>query len=269
MTATIYTIASGKGGTGKTTTTVNLGAALAGLGKKTLILDADIGMANLGLLLGLEKSEVTLHEVLAETANIEDATYEGVNGLKVVPSGISLKGFQNANPEKLHDIMDGLVEKFDFTLIDAPAGISKDGVVPLAIADEVLLVVNPDISSIADALKTKILVEMLDNTVTGAVLNKVGNVTTEFSKEKVEKLLEVPILATVPEDVRVRHAAASKTPVVVKNPGSPTAIAFKRLAASLAGEEIPDEPVVEEKKVGFVGKFARTIFGGRQLENTG
>jgi len=262
MTARVYTIASGKGGTGKTTTTVNLGAAFAGLGKKTLILDADIGMANLGLLLGLEKSKVTLHEVLAGSANIEDAIYEGPNGLKVVPSGISLQGFQNSNPEKLHDIMGELVEKFDFMLIDAPAGISKDGVVPLAIADEVILVVNPEISSIADALKTKILVEMLDNVVMGAVLNKAGSTATEFSKEKVEKLLDLTVLETVPEDVNVRNAAAFKMPVVIKDPESPAAVAFKRLAASLTGENIPVEPETV-KKEGFVDRLVRALFGGK------
>jgi septum site-determining protein MinD len=100
-----YTIASGKGGTGKTTVTVNLGTSLAQLGKETFILDADIGMANLGLVLGLESVPVTLHEVLAGKASVDDAIYEGPNGLKVVPSGISLQGFQNADPEKMKDVM--------------------------------------------------------------------------------------------------------------------------------------------------------------------
>ncbi|MDP3105741.1 MAG: P-loop NTPase [Candidatus Methanoperedens sp.] len=77
MTARVYTIASGKGGTGKTTATLNIGTALAMLGKKTVILDADIGMANLGLLLGLERCKITLHEVLAGTALIKDAVYDG------------------------------------------------------------------------------------------------------------------------------------------------------------------------------------------------
>jgi len=80
MVAKVYTIASGKGGTGKTTTTVNLGTALALLGKKTVIIDADIGMANLGLLLGLERCPVTLHEVLSGKADVRDAVYEGPGG---------------------------------------------------------------------------------------------------------------------------------------------------------------------------------------------
>ena len=262
MTAKVYTIASGKGGAGKTTTTVNLGTSLAGLGKKTIILDADIGMANLGLVLGLEKSEVTLHEVLAGTADVEDAIYDGPNGLKVLPSGISLQGFQNADPEKMIGVMGNLVEKYDYMLIDAPAGISKDGVVPLAIADAVILVVNPEISSLADALKTKVLVEMIDSNVMGVVLNRVGTTTTELSNQKVESLLDSKILETVPDDSNVRNASAFRMPVVVKYPESPASISFKRLAASLAGVEMPVETEEDEKKEGFVDRLARALFGG-------
>lgn len=262
MTAKVYTIASGKGGAGKTTTTVNLGTCLAGLGKKTLILDADIGMANLGLVLGLEKSEVTLHEVLAGKADVKDAIYDGPNGLKVLPSGISLQGFQNSNPEMMTDVMGKLVENYDYMLIDAPAGISKDGVVPLAVADEVILVVNPEISSLADALKTKVLVEMIDSTVMGVVLNRVGTTATELSNQKVESLLDSKILQSVPEDPNVRNASAFRTPVVIKYPESSASIAFKRLAASLTGIEMPDEPDKSQVKEGFVDRLARALFGG-------
>ena len=262
MAAKVYTIASGKGGAGKTTTTVNLGTSLAGLGKKTLILDADIGMANLGLVLGLERSEVTLHEVLAGKADVKDAIYDGPNGVKVLPSGISLQGFQNADPERMIDVMGSLVENYDYMLIDAPAGISKDGVVPLAIADDVILVVNPEISSIADAMKTKVLVEMIDSSVLGMVLNRVGTTTTELSNEKVESLLECKILETVPDDANVRNASAFRMPVVVKYPDSPSSIAFKRLAASLAGVEMPTASDEKEEKEGFVDRLARALFGG-------
>lgn len=262
MTAKVYTIASGKGGAGKTTTTVNLGTSLAGLGKKTILLDADIGMANLGLVLGLEKSPVTLHEVLAGTANVEDAIYDGPNGLKVMPSGISLQGFQNSDPEKITDVMGQLVEDYDYMLIDAPAGISKDGVVPLAIADEVILVVNPEISSLADAMKIKVLVEMIDSTVMGVVLNRVGNTTTELSKQKVESLLEVPILESIPDDTNVRNASAFRKPVVVKYPDSSSSMAFKKLAASLAGVAMPVETEDTKVKEGFVDRLARALFGG-------
>jgi len=264
MVAKVYTIASGKGGTGKTTTTVNLGTALALLGKKTVIIDADIGMANLGLLLGLEKSPVTLHEVLSGKADVHEAIYEGPGGVYVVPCGISLQGFQNSDPEKLQEVMSTLVEEMDFMLIDAPAGITKDGVIPLAIADKVILVVNPELSSMADALKTKVLTEMLGGEVGGAILNRAGIVQTEIKPQKVGDLLGVDVIEMVPEDSNVRRSAAFKVPIVIKTPNSPAAVAFKRLAAHVSGTESL-EPIegTEENNEGFVGRLTRVLFGGK------
>jgi len=238
MTAKVYTIASGKGGTGKTTTTVNLGTALSLLGKKTVIIDADIGMANLGLMLGLEKSPVTLHEVLSGEAEVQEAVYEGPGGVYVIPCGISLQGFQNSDPEKMQEVMATLVEDVDFILIDAPSGISKDGVIPLAIADKVILVVNPDISSMADALKTKVLTEMLGGEIGGAILNRAGMERTEIDRQKVVDLLGVDIIEMVPEDSNVRRSAAFKVPFVIKTPNSPAAVALQRLAAHVSGTDL-------------------------------
>jgi septum site-determining protein MinD len=264
MVAKVYTIASGKGGTGKTTTTVNLGTALALLGKKTVIIDADIGMANLGLLLGLEKSPVTLHEVLSGKAEVQEAVYEGPGGVKVVPCGISLQGFQSSDPGKLQEVMATLVDDNDFMLIDAPAGISKDGVIPLAIADKVILVVNPELSSMADALKTKVLTEMLGGEIGGAILNRAGMERTEINKQKVADLLGVDVIEMVPEDSNVRRSAAFKTPIVIKTPNSPAAVAFKRLAAHVSGTDfIEPAEGEEEREEGFVGRLARVLFGGK------
>ncbi len=253
-----FTIASGKGGTGKTTVTANLGTALAYYGKETYIVDVDVGMANLGLVLGLENASTTLHEVLAGKAKIQDAIYDGPHGLKVVPSGISLKGFQEADPQRLKDVMRDLVSRCDYLLLDAPAGLGSDAVIPLAVADEVILVVNPEISSLVDALKVKILTEMVGGTVRGAILNRASLENTDLSRQKIQKVLGVPIIDVIPEDPNVRRSSTYKTPVVIKYPDSPSSIAFRRIAATLAGIEY-DEPV-EEKREGFVERLARTLF---------
>lgn len=258
----VYTIASGKGGTGKTTVTVNLGTSLAQFGKKTYIMDADIGMANLGLILGLEDVPVTLHEVLAGKANINDAIYEGPGGVKVVPSGISLQGFQQANPERLRDVMRDLVGRCDVLLIDAPAGISRDGVIPLAIADGVILVVNPELSSLVDALKTKILTEVVGGHIYGAILNRAGIDKTEFVAQKMEKVLGVKVIGTIPEDPNIRRAASYKTPVVVKYPTSTASRAIKHIAADLAGVDYDEK--VEQAKDSFIDRFARALFRGNR-----
>lgn len=261
--ARVYTIASGKGGTGKTTVTLNLGTSLAMLKKKTIILDADIGMANLGLLLGLERSKTTLHEVLSGKAGINEAVYDGPEGLKVVPSGLSLRGFQKSKPERLKEVMAALVDCMDYVLIDAPAGISKDGVIPLAAADKVILVVNPELASMADALKTKALTEMLGRPIEGAILNRAELEKTELNRNKVSELLGVKILEIIPEDVNVRRAAAFKVPVVIRAPTSPASIAFRKLAAQIAGEKFT-ETVIKGEGENFVERLARSVFGGRK-----
>ncbi len=259
----VYTIASGKGGTGKTMTTVNLGTSLAMLGKRTIVLDADIGMANLGLVLGLEKSKITLHEVLAGKADISQAVYELPTGLKVVPSDISLQGFQNADPDRLQFVMSKLVSDADYILIDAPAGISKDGVIPLAIADEVLLVVNPELSSMADAVKTKVLTEMVGGAIGGIILNRASAEKTELTAQKIGDIMGVKVLEVIPEDPSVRRAAAFKTPVVVKYTDSSAAIAYRRLASKIAGSShIESLHASGEKREGFIDRLARSLFKG-------
>lgn len=260
----VYTIASGKGGTGKTTLTANLGTMIAGYGKKVYIMDADIGMANLGLILGLENVPITLHEVLAGKAPVSEAIYEGPNGVNVVPSGISLKGFQDADPEKLREVLMELVDTCEYLLIDAPAGISRDAVIPLAIADEVILVVNPELSSMVDALKTKILTELIGGNIKGVILNKATLENTEISKQKMEEVLGVKVIGIIPDDPNVRKSAAYQSPVVIKYPNSDASVAIKKLAADLIGKEdyITAGTEEDEKstKEGFLDRLARSLF---------
>lgn len=253
-----YAIASGKGGTGKTTVTANLGTALAQHGRETCIIDMDMGLANLGLVLGLAETPVTLHEVLRGEAPIQDAMYEGPYGLKIVPSGLALRNFQSADPGRLTDVMHDLTDRCDFLLLDAPAGIGTEAVVPLTAADEVLLVVNPEISSLVDALKIRILTETIGGTVGGAILNRATLEGGDMNRRKIEQTLGVTIIDTVPEDVDVRRASAARTPVVVRSPGSESSKAFRRIAASLSGFPFEEKP--QEAQEGFVERLTRALF---------
>jgi len=259
---TTYTIASGKGGTGKTTVSVNLGTSLAALGKETYILDADMGMANMGIVLGLENVPVSLHEVLAGKANVSEVIYDGPEGVKVVPSGISLQGFQNADPERLRDVMREIITRCDILIIDAPAGISRDGVIPLAIADEVILVINPELSSMVDALKTKILTELIGGKVKGFILNRATFENTEVSVKKIQEVLGLNLIGIIPEDPNVRRSAAYRQPIVIRNPDSPASIEIKRIAARIAGVTFDDETVRKKKEVKFLDRLARSLTKG-------
>lgn len=263
----VYTVASGKGGTGKTMTVVNLGTALALLGKRTIILDADIGMANLGLVLGLDRTSITLHEVLAGEADISQAVYELKTGLRVVPSGISLRGFQDSDPDRLQFVMGELIKDADYVIIDAPAGINKDGVIPLAVADEVLLVVNPELPSMLDAAKVQTVVDIVGGKVGGIIINRVPAYSAPNTVQKIGEVMRAPVLGVIPEDSNIRTSTAFKTPVVIRYPDSPASKGYKALAARLIGDKsqanaVPaSHPVLDRQQNRFVERLARSVFG--------
>ena len=151
-----------------------------------------------------------------------------------------------------------LTDRCEFLLFDTPAGIGSDVVLPLTVADEVILVVNPEISSLVDALKIKILTEMIGGTVGGVILNRATLEGNNTSRRKIEKTLGVPIIDTIPEDAHVRRAAATRTPVSVKFPGSESSKAFRRIAATMADIPAREEPGTIQE--GFIERFARALF---------
>ena len=233
----VITVASGKGGVGKTTITANLGVALSTYGEETIVLDADVAMANLELILGMEGKSITLHDVLSGEASIEDAIYEGPGGVKVIPAGISLEGLRKIRLDRLEEALSILVENADILLIDAPAGLEKDALAAIAAAQELILVTTPEVPSISDALKTKIVANKLGVEITGVVINREQHDKTFLTVNEIETILEVPVIAVVPDDPEVSRAAAFGEPLVIKNPKSPTSHAIMQLGADLIGEE--------------------------------
>ncbi|MDY6779930.1 MAG: septum site-determining protein MinD, partial [Halobacteria archaeon] len=174
-------------------------------------------------------------------------------------AGLTLEGFQKAGPEKLQDALSYIVDNTEYLLIDAPAGLSKDSVIPLAVADEVLLVVNPELSSMADGLKTRVMTEKVGSDVGGIVLTRAGSQDSDLDVSRVEELLEAEVLTSVPE---VRRSASYKKPVVIHSPDSPASQAYKKLAAQLADEEYVETTTsTEEEDDNFVSKMAKAIFG--------
>lgn len=257
---TVYTICSGKGGAGKTLFTVNAGTVLAQLGFKTLLMDCDIGMANLNLVITLEtRTEVSLHDVLAEKAEVHEAINHTPYGVDVLPSGLSIAGFKQADPEKLRDVMGQIVDEYDYILIDSPAGISKEAVVPLAVCDEAILIINPELTSITDALKTKLLTEIVGRKVKGVVINRALGLKGELGVSKIEELLEVGVLGVIPNDKSIVKAAALKVPVVIKEPDSPAAKKIKEIVKKLTNTEPAEEQKGETKKEGFVERLLKSL----------
>jgi septum site-determining protein MinD len=254
-------MASGKGGTGKTTTSANLAVALSKFGKEVVVLDADIAMANLELVMGLDGKPITLNDVLSGSASIEHAIYEGPGGVKVVPAGVSLDGFRKAKPERLMEVLTKLHEIGDIILIDCPAGIGKEALSAISTSEYVILIVNPEISSISDALKVIAIAKRFETNILGAIINRTAMEDTELSSKAIETILEVPILGIIPEDPNVRRCAAFGEPIVLKYPDSPASQAIMQIAAKLTGANyIPKK--TEEKS--FIKRFIKGLFGGRK-----
>ncbi|WP_290598117.1 MULTISPECIES: septum site-determining protein MinD [unclassified Archaeoglobus] len=259
------TVASGKGGTGKTTISANLGVALSQLGYDVTIVDADIAMANLELIMGMEGLPITLQNVLAGEARIDEAIYVGPGGVKVVPAGVSLEGLRKANPEKLEDVLTQIMESTDILILDAPAGLERSAVIAIAAAQELILVVNPEIASITDGLKTKIVAERLGTKILGVVVNRITTLGIEMAKNEIEAILEAKVIAMIPDDPEVRKAAAFGKPVVLRSPNSPAAKAIMELAERIVGGKKKEVAIEarEKKKEGALAKMLK-IFRRRR-----
>ncbi len=250
----ILSIVSGKGGVGKTTTAANLGIALQQLGKKVCVVDANITTSNLGLHLGLVHYPVTLHEVLKNRFPILDSLYIHESGVRILPGSLSLDVSKSADIGGLKKNLEILDRKFDYVIIDSAPGIEKEAMAAVAAADEILIVTNPELPAITDAIKVIELAKKCGKTIKGIVLNKVFSRNFEPLTEEIESVTNVPVLAEIPFDMKVMESVSDKVPAVLSGKNSPAARAFFRLAKRIAGNEFS-----EKSSFDFVG-WLKNIF---------
>lgn len=228
---------SGKGGVGKTTTVANLGTALVNLGKNVIIIDGNVTTPNLSLHLGIPFYKVTLHDVLKGKVRPEMAIYEH-SGLKIIPASLSAEAVKDVNVKKLESTLWNLLGKADIIIIDAAAGLGKEALSAIEIADELIIITNPELPAVTDALKTIKLAQDFGTKVLGVIVNRVKGHKYELNNDDIESMLEVPVIATVPEDINVPKSIANKKPVVNYKPRSKASQKFKKLAANIIGEKI-------------------------------
>ncbi|MFC6862379.1 P-loop NTPase [Halomicroarcula sp. GCM10025817] len=235
-------IAGAKGGVGKTTTSINLGASLAAAGYSTVTVELDLAMANLVDFLDVDidvTEATTLHDVLAGECGVEAATYGTDSGLSVVPSGTDLQGYAETDLRRLPDVVETLRWHYDIVLLDTPAGLSEETVRPMQVADEVILVSTPRVASVRNVQNTKQLAERVDCDVRGLVLTKSGTGASPGA-DRVAEFLEVELLGHVPEDEAVPHSQDRGRPVVSNAPNSGASIAYRKIAMELVGAERED-----------------------------
>ncbi len=234
--ARIISVLSGKGGVGKTTLVSNLGTALVKRGKKVTILDANVTTPNLSLHLGIPLYPVTLHDVLRDNISIEAATYDHHTGLKVVPASLSTKALRGIDMSKLESALSHLVEKNDIIIVDSAAGLGEEALTAIDVADDLIVVTNPELPAVTDALKTIKMAQEAGTNILGVVVNRVKGLNHEMSMDEIRSMLEVPIISIIPEDVHVPKSISKKTPVVHHKPRSRSSIQFQKLASRILGE---------------------------------
>jgi septum site-determining protein MinD len=225
MAGYVCTVAGGKGGVGKTTTAINIGAALQENGHETVVVDADLGMANLGKMLDIPY-DTSIHDVLAGTATVKQGLTDTEGGLAVLPGEATLEAFAEADPAKLRDVLQTLRADHDVVLVDTGGGLSHEMTVPLGLADGILFVTTPNHVAVDDTLKTADLARRVDGEVIGTLINRVS---PETNVPDIPEQFDMPLLGAIPSDTK----ATEREPLVHHSPDTRAAEAYRRLTASL------------------------------------
>lgn len=229
----IIVITSGKGGVGKTTTAINLGAAMNFFGKDVLVIDGNLSTPNIGIHLNSPEVPINLNHVLSKKADAYEAVYEHESGMKIMPSSLSVKELRKIRPERMKELRKDFKELGEYIILDSAAGLGKEAVSALETADEVILVTNPEMPAITDALKTIKIIEELKKPIKGVIVTRVKKNKFEMKPEVVKDMLEVPVLGMVPEDACAQEALNYKNALVNTHPNSKPARAYKEIAARI------------------------------------
>jgi len=230
----IIGVVSLKGGVGKTSVVVALGSAISEFGKKVLLIDGNLSSPNLGLHLGIVDPKTTLHHVLSRKAEARDAIYECGN-LHVMPSSIFEK--TEINPLLLKDKIKGLKRSYDLILIDSSPSLDEETLAVILASDQIITVTTPDHPTLSATIKAVKLAKQRGTNISGIVLNKVHDKDFEISIKDIEDVLELPVLAVIPYDIKVLRAVSNMEPSTIHSPSSRGSVEYKKLAAVLIGEK--------------------------------
>lgn len=252
--ATVIVITSGKGGVGKTTTTANLGAALAMKGQRTLLIDGDTGLRNLDIAMGMEDGIVyDLVDVVREECDYKKALlhHRTLQGLSMLPTS-QTRDKTAVTKTQMRTLLRRIKPDFDFILIDCPAGIEQGFDNAVAGADEAIIVTTPELSCIRDADRVAALLEKRELTRMRLIINRLRPKLIRKGLmpgvEDVLNYLSINLLGAVPEDEKI-VVAANSIELVAADDKSRAGLAFRNMAARLLGEEVPLIDFKERKNI--------------------
>jgi septum site-determining protein MinD len=229
----IIVITSGKGGVGKTTTAINLGAAMNYFGKDVLIIDGNLSTPNIGIHLNSPEVPINLNHVLLGKADPREAVYEHESGLKVMPSSLSIKELKKVRPERISNFKKDFRNMSEYIIVDSAAGLGDETMATMELADELIIITNAEMPAITDALKTIKLAEQMKKPVMGVIVTRVRKDNIEMTPETVKDMLETPILGMIPEDMNIKRSLNRKDAIVHTHPHSGASKAYKEIAARI------------------------------------
>ncbi|CAD5372342.1 Antiactivator FleN [Rubrivivax sp. A210] len=245
----IMAVTSGKGGVGKTFVSANLAAALARGGRRVLVLDADLGLANLDVVLNLV-AKVTLHDVFTGKHTLAEAIMPAPGGFSVLLAGSGMVEYSRMTPEvrdQLLGVVQQVAPKFDHVLLDTGAGISDVVLYTVSLAGEVLLVATPEPTSLTDAYATiKVLattqgrrrIHLVVNQVRRpgegrAVRQQLQTVVDRYVNNTLEAPVRLELLGEIPSDNAVRDAVQRRQLLLETQPGAPASVALSAIVGKL------------------------------------
>ncbi|MGE5559989.1 MAG: MinD/ParA family protein [Chloroflexota bacterium] len=246
-TTRVIAVTSGKGGVGKTNFTVNLGIAFAKRGKQVLVLDTDIGLANVDVILGLSP-EFDLSHVIAGQRDVSEIIYEGPAGLKLIAGGSGFQDIVGLNELQLARFLNALESldgTVDIILLDTGAGISKNVLNFVLAADEIIVVTTPEPTALTDAYAIiKVIVckrpgARLKLIANRALTQKDGQAAADRLASASERFLgaNLEFLGPIMDDEAVARSVRSQSPFLIDAPNSPASVCINRVADALLGTE--------------------------------
>lgn len=259
-------VTSGKGGVGKTTTTANIGAALALLGKKVCVIDADIGLRNLDIVMGLENRIVyDIVDVVTGVCRVKQALIRDkrFDNLSLLPAA-QTKDKNAVNPEQMKELINDLKKTHDFVLVDCPAGIEQGFKNAIAGADKAIVVTTPEVSAVRDADRIIGLLEAAEISEPRLIVNRLRVDMVKrgemMNVQDIEDILAIDLIGVVPDDEEVVMSTNRGEPAVLKE-HSLSGMAFRNIALRISGEEVPFlEFDVQES---FLDKIKRALSFGK------
>ena len=233
---------SGKGGTGKTTFTANVGFALASMGKKVLCLDCDITLRNLDLALGLSDSALMdFSDVMSGRCTLEEAVvnHPKYPSLFLLAAPLVFGGF-SVEPEQVTALMSQIRESFDYCLVDAPAGLGQGFRMATQEADHVMVVTTTDVTALRDAQRTVMELDRFPNGKVHLIVNRVAKKLLRQLHTTIDDAMDaagLPLLGVVPEDADIPKCLNQGTPL--RDDNFYAARAYYNIAKRIAGYKAP------------------------------